>query len=145
MNIPSKRNDLTDLLNEAKLTIIQLQTEIESLKSEVEILRQQNREYMDHIEITNNESSPKTAHKPFESTETEAKSQVMQPNDDPVPIPFEPIIIVKGSKENSPLKSNSHANAVVEHQGLMEHLDVNRDENSIISDQLQTSDNTYVL
>lgn len=144
----SRTDDLTDLLNDAKLTILQLQTEIESLKSEIAILRQQNREYSKHFEFTQNESRPKSAHHQHvvntTETKTKAKLPAESPKDDSVPIPLEPIIIVKGSQGNSPVKL--HANANADHHGALEdHSNRDHDEHSLMSDQIQSSDNIYVL
>lgn len=49
MDKVTKNDDLTDLLNEAKSTILDLQAEIDTLKTEIEILRHKNQEYAKQI------------------------------------------------------------------------------------------------
>lgn len=100
-------------------------------------MRQQNREYeRTHINTNQNVLKPKSPHDQLDvnSSEKESNLKSTQPNVDSVPIPLEPIVIVKENKENSPRKLCPHVNAATEHQ-----------EHSMISDQTPSSDNTFVL
>lgn len=144
---------MTDLLHESKLTIIQLQHEIEALKSETEILRQQNRDYASKMESLQNDSRLKSANgqPQINSSDNELKATLAASKEESVPIPLEPIIIVKENKSNGSLKLSPEMNAKHEHhdRGLVDplnrYLEMKNDDNSLMSDQTTQSENTFVM
>lgn len=152
VQLTNENNDLTDLLNEAKLTIIHLQQEMKSLKSEIEILRQQNREYLTQIETMKNESRVKSPQNQpqiaSENDKTELKTPALK--EDPVPIPLEPVIIVKESKSMDPLKQSPNTTAK-QHENVVKQLlrnhsfDIDHEDKSLVSDQTSQSENTFVV
>lgn len=132
---PNQTDDLVDLLNEAKLTILELQREIEALKIEIEMLREQNKGYLMQIESLNRVQST-------QCQPTESQANLLPPNDEAVPIPLEPIVIVKENHtDDSP---NKCTNATDKHQPNPKHTapHVNH---SMASDQTSQSDNTFVV
>lgn len=136
----SKKEDLTDLLNEAKSTILNLQDEIKSLKSEIGKLRQQNQEYVVQIES-------------FHSVDTKEKgsllNQVHTASEMPPPIPLEPVIIVKRNKSKEFTKSDDQSTIAAEDGCNETNNDArkatNCSEHSFTSDDTSQSDNTFVM
>lgn len=104
-------------------------------------MRQQNHQYEEtHIGTTQNIQLD------VERSEKESNLESTQPKEDPVPIPLEPIVIVKENKENSPLKLSPNVKAATEHQDrTVKHFSRNFEEHSMISDQTQSSDTTFVV
>lgn len=117
---PNNDDDLPELLNEAKLTIIQLQDDVNSFKAQVEMLRKQNDDYVieikdfqeRHNEINEFEKSiqrslvgtKETIHKYHQETGGSGKNTAP-------PIPLEPIIIVNDENhKNSSLRSQKATN-----------------------------------
>lgn len=134
----SKNEDLTDLLNEAKSTIINLQDEIQSLKSEIGKLRQQNQEYVVQIESFHS----------FDAKEkVSSLNQVHTTSEMPPPIPLEPVIIVKESNEFT--KTDDQSTIAAEGECNEKNNDArkttNCSEHSFTSDDTSQSDNTFVM
>lgn len=130
----AKNDDLTDLLNEAKSTIIQLQEEMKSLKSEIDILRQRNQE---NVEIN----------QPINDIDAKPKSppsnNVHSSLEKPPPIPLEPVIIVKENKMNNHPKSghNDESNQTMN----IVRNETKYSEKSLASDETSQSDDTFVV
>lgn len=116
----SKKDDLVDLLNEAKTTILQLQDESKTLKSEIDNLRQKNLENDKQIESLQKQTVAKSSNDIARET-----------------IPLEPIIIVKENKNKS-LSDDEHFNN--EYKAPNDISD-----KSSPSNQTSPSDNTFVL
>lgn len=136
----SKKEDLTDLLNEAKSTILNLQNEIKALKSEIGKLRQQNQEYVVQIES-------------IHSVDTKEKvsllNQVHTASEMPPPMPLEPVIIVKENKSKEFTKSDDQSTIAAE-DGYNEtkkdaRKATNGSEHSFTSDDTSQSDDTFVM
>ncbi|XP_055310223.1 uncharacterized protein LOC129573573 [Sitodiplosis mosellana] len=138
-NVLSKNDDLTDLLNEAKSTILNLQDEIKSLKSDIETLRQQNQEYVTQIEsfhsIGTKPNSPPLNH-------------VHTSSEMPPPIPLEPVIIVKENKgkdytkcDQTTIAAGDECNQTKKNTGN----ETKCSEHSFASDDTSQSDNTFVI
>lgn len=123
----TKNGELTDLLIEAKATILQLQAENKSLNNEIQILRQQN---LDNVK--RNESLQEGNH-----------TEATQLNDiEPPPIPLEPVIIVKenGNKIDATYSQNMNAKNQGNDTGANPNDETDNSERSHHSSQ---SDNTY--
>lgn len=136
-----RNDDLIELLNEAKLTILELQREIESLKSETEQLRQQNRTLATQIDSPKNQPEIISRGKELKPSE----------NDKPIAIPLDPIVIVNDNKidisTNTNQKRDEKNNGIP--QAKMNHskskLATKNGRDQMPSDQTSQSDNTYVL
>lgn len=142
----SDNDDLTDLLNEAKRTILELQHEIESLKSEIEQLRQQNRALATQIDSPQNQSNLKTVHdQPQIDTGGKESKPIPAPLpqsqiDGSVAMPLEPVIIVNDKKTESSLNTNRKAN-----ENLNPKFVPKNGREQMASDQTSQSDSTYVV
>lgn len=129
-----KSDDLSDLLNEAKSTILKLQQETNSLKSEIDMMRQQNQEYCKQIETLQNQVKMNT-------TLVHDTISVNQ-----LPIPLEPTVIVK----ENPIQNNSKSIHNLDSKHQQNRLNdtanygINLNENSLASEQ-SSSDNTYLV
>lgn len=129
-------DDLTDLLNEAKLTILELQREIESQKSEIEQLRQQNKAAQ--IDSPQNQSNLKAVHY---QQKIDSGGRESKPAPTPqVTIPLEPVVIVDDNKYESPLNPNRKANDNLTPKFVSKNV---REQKA--SDQTSQSDSTYVV
>lgn len=120
--VTTNDDDLTDLLNEAKATILELQEKTESLKTEIETLRHQNQDYSKQIES-------------FLNCNNDAKV--------PPPIPLEPIVIVKENRSKNDSKCSQSVNAKTEHNDAVANLNYELDCSE--SSQSSQSDNTYLV
>lgn len=132
---PSGNDDLTDLLNEAKLTILELQHEIESLKSEIEQLRQQNRALVTQIDSSQNQSNRKTVESDQPKIESGGKESKPPPA-----IPLEPVVIVNDNKIDSSMKTNRKASESLNPKFIPKNV-----REQMASDQTSQSDSTYVV
>lgn len=140
MEETSDRNDdLTDLLNEAKHTILELQHEIESLKSEIVELRQQNRFFVTQMESVGNESKL-------------VPTPVNADKDGPAAMPLEPIVIVNDNKHDDLVETAQEANENISSMPQTKKLIppnakvmVKNSRGHEASDQTTQSDNTYVV
>lgn len=141
-NDSHRNDDLIELLNEAKLTILELQREIESLKSEIEQLRQQNRT------LATQRDSPQK-HPEIISSAKELKPAG---EDGSAAMPLQPIVIVN---DNNKIEDNStNANLITnERNDGIPPAKINysnsksaakNGRNQMPSDQTSQSDNTYV-
>lgn len=121
---PNDDDDLPELLNEAKLTIIQLQDDVNSFKAQIEKLRKQNHDHVIEIkefkeknnDINEFEKSIQTSlvgrhetiHKYHQETGGSGKNTAP-------PIPLEPIIIVNYKNERRNTEA-IHDSVKVEYQ-----------------------------
>lgn len=125
--------DLTDLLNEAKATILQLQDKTQSLKNEIEMLRQQNHDYSKRIEqlLDCNENN---------------KSVPVSNDIQPPPIPLEPIVIVKEKSDGKDTKCSQSVNAKTEKYDVVANINYEKDcsEQSTSSSRSSQLENTFV-
>lgn len=134
LDILAKNDDLSDLLNEAKSTIIQLQEETKSLKSEIDVLRQRNQEYVKTIQSNNDiDAKPKSPLLNNDHTSLEI----------PPPIPLEPFIIVKENKIKNHPKSGH--NDVSNQATNNVRNESNYSEKSLASEETSQSDDTFVV
>lgn len=149
-------DDLPELLNEAKLTIIELQREIESLKSEIEELRQQNRGLAAQIESPQNPANLKTgiidqsvidsgggelksAPAPVPMPEPAPVQAPLAQKESPAAIPLEPVVIVNDNNKvdsSANRKANEHPNPQIASKNGREQRP---------SVQTSESDNTFVV
>lgn len=127
--VTTNNDDLTDLLNEAKATILELQEKTESLKTEIDTLRHQNQDYSKQIEA-------------FLNCSNDAK---VSPTIDahPPPIPLEPIVIVKENRGKNDSKCSQSVNAKTEHNDTVANLNYELDCSE--SSQSSQSDNTNLV
>lgn len=128
----TKTADLTDLLNEAKATILQLQDKTQSLKNEIEMLRQQNHDYSKRIE---------------QLLDCNNKSVSVSNDVRPPPIPLEPIVIVKEKQDEKDTKCSQSVNAKTEQYDVVANINYEKDysEQSTSSSRSQSQlENTFV-
>lgn len=116
-------DDLTDLLNEAESTILQLQEESKTLKSEIHKLRQQNLEYNKQIDALQKQTITSNV---------------------PETIPLEPIIIIKDNKNISLSDDGQDKRINNEFQATI-NTGINISEKSSTSYDSSQSDNTFVM
>lgn len=168
-----RNDDLIDLLNEAKSTILELRTEIESLKSEIDRLRRQNLDYNIQIESMRNQPQPELQKQ--QEQEQEQKQQQQQaiqvqnpippnPNspqiqaksnappggakENSMPIPLEPIIIVKETHVNKPSKYSPEVKDKCDAHETVPNArgdGNNSGDHSMASDRTSASENTFVV
>lgn len=131
IEVSTNPEDLTELLNEAKSTILQLQEETKTLKTEIETLRHQNQNHSKQIETLldcNNAKVPASAV-------------------EPPPIPLEPIVIVKDNSGQNDSKCSQKVNAKIDQNDRVANLNYEMDtcEKSATSNQSSQSDNICLV
>lgn len=117
---PRNDDDLPELLNEAKSTIIQLQDDVNSLKAQVEMLRKQNDDYVMEIkELKERNNEINEIDKSMQTSLVGAQEMIHKLHQETgrygentaPPIPLEPIIIVNDKNERrSSLRSQKAIN-----------------------------------
>lgn len=127
----TKTADLTDLLNEAKATILQLQDKTQLLKNEIEMLRQQNHDYSKRIE---------------QLLDCNNKSVSVSNDVQPPPIPLEPIVIVKEKRDENDTKFSQSVNAKTEQYDVVANIKYEKDfsKQSTSSSRSSQLENTFV-
>lgn len=130
----NKSDDLSELLNEAKSTIIKFQRETALLKSEIDMLRQKNQEYCKQIETLQNQ---------IQMNATLVNDPI---STNQLPIPLEPIVIVKENLVQKDSKTNQNSDFKHSPNNVNDNTDyrININENSLASEQ-SSSDNTYLV
>lgn len=113
----TKSDDLVVLLNDAKSTIIQLQSDADTLKSHVESLRKQNEEYEKTVQKLKN-GAPDIQFTQSRCTKMSQTEDIKAP-----PIPLEPIVIVNKTAEHKKRKHNDKRNQLAANPKVFSHFD----------------------
>lgn len=150
MHATNRNDDLMDLLNEAKSTILELQREIESQKFEIEQLRQQNHNLASKNDLSQNQSNLKTAQ---DYTEIDSGRNELKPASTTA-MPLEPAVVVVVANDDK-IESSTNANlkATDPNDGMPKAKIIHSNPkyvarnvvNRLTSDQTSQSDDTFVV